>query len=346
MTKAAAEPEPAWVEIDGRIYGARPDDGGPLGGGRGYAGIVCKGDFTVRDLDELLDALSRARPGRTVFLPGDVVIDMSPRIYIEQAVLEIPAGVTLASDRGRDGSQGALIFSDALKTPALIRCKGPDVRITGLRLRGPDPRRRIAHYERSLGPNGKGRSYYYRFPVSDGIVSRFPRLRVDNCEISAFSHGGVYLQAGDGHRIDHCHIHHCQFQGLGYGVSLGPASATIEFNRFDVNRHSIAATGAPGSSYRALNNLVGETSLSHLFDMHGGRDRKDGTNIAGTRIEIRNNTFLAPQIPVLIRGVPQEKCDVTRNWFVRHASAADAVGAEENTYVFDNAFGPSPEKPQ
>ena len=57
----------------------------------------------------------------------------------------IPAGVTLVSGRGRDGSQGALIYSEALTendkatgtgTP-LFKTAGKGVRVTGLRIRGP-----------------------------------------------------------------------------------------------------------------------------------------------------------------------------------------------------------------
>jgi hypothetical protein len=72
--------------------------------------------------------------------------------------------------------------------------------------------------------------------------------------------------------------------------------------------------------------------------MHGGRDRKDGTDIAGTSIEIYNNTFRAPQTPVVIRGVPQEKCDVHHNWFVKHSEAGRAVRGSENTNVFKNVY--------
>jgi hypothetical protein len=84
------------------------------------------------------------------------------------------------------------------------------------------------------------------------------------------------------------------------------------------------------------------TSLSHCFDMHGGRDRKDGTDIAGTSIEIYNNTFRAPQTPVVIRGVPQEKCDVHHNWFGKHAEPGKAVRAAGKTNVYANAYGPKP----
>jgi len=116
--------EPTWVEIDGVVYGAKADERGPIGGGNGYVKIVTKGDYTVRDLDSLLDALSKAKAGQTFFIPAETQIDLTARIYIEQLVLEVPEGVTLAGDRGHDGSAGALLTSDTLKTPVMIRARG------------------------------------------------------------------------------------------------------------------------------------------------------------------------------------------------------------------------------
>ena len=74
--------------------------------------------------------------------------------------------------------------------------------------------------------------------------------------------------------------------------------------------------------------------------MHGGRDRGDGTDIAGTRIEIYNNTFRAPQRAIAIRGVPQDICDVHHNWFVTHDTPQAAVSGSASTVVRDNVFGP------
>lgn len=337
----AAE-QPTWVEIDNTVYGARPDERGPIGGGNGYANITTKGDYTVKDLNALLDALSKAKAGQTIFIPGETVIDLTARIYIEQFVLDVPEGVTLAGDRGYGGSKGALLTSDALKTPVMIRTNGPDVRITGLRIHGPNPKRYLEHHRRSFGEGGGGHKYYYKFPTSNGITTKYPRLEVDNCEISGFSHAGVHLLTAQGHHIHHNHIHHCQYQGLGYGVCHNTASSLLEYNLFNWNRHSIAGTGRPGNSYVARHNLELGVSLSHCFDMHGGRDRKDGTNIAGTSIEIYNNTFRARQTPVVIRGVPEEKCEVHHNWFLRHSEAGQAVRSSGKTKVFSNAYNDQP----
>ena len=327
-----------WMEIDDVVYGAKADERGPIGGADGYVNIVTKGDYTVRDLDSLLEALSKAKAGQTVFIPAETQIDLTARIYIEQLVLEVPEGVTLAGDRGHNGSAGALLTSDALKTPIMVRAAGPDVRITGLRLRGPNTKRYLDHHRRSFGEGGDGHKYYYKLPTSNGISTEHPRLVVDNCEISGFSHAGVNLISGDGHHIHHNSIHHCQYQGLGYGICHNTASSLIEYNLFDWNRHSIAGTGRPGNSYVARHNVELGVSLSHCFDMHGGRDRKDGTDIAGTSIEIYNNTFRAPQTPVVIRGVPQEKCEVHHNWFLKHRDAGHAVRSSGRTRVFSNQY--------
>jgi hypothetical protein len=335
---AAVADEPTWIKLKGEVYGAQADAAGPIGGGSGYAKIVTKGDFVVKDLDGLLKALGQAKAGQVVFIPGDTEIDCTARIYIEKLVLVVPGGVTLAGDRGAKGSPGALLTSDTLDTPVLIRAAGPDVRITGLRIRGPNPKRYLDHHRRSFS-EGRGHSYYYKFPTSNGIVTAHPGLEVDNCEVSAFSCGGISLGKGNRHHVHHNFIHHCQYNGLGYGVCHAGASSLIEYNLLDSNRHSIAGTGQPGCGYEARHNVELGTSLSHCFDMHGGRDRKDGTDVAGTTILIHHNTFRAPERPVCIRGVPEDACKVFRNWFPKHATADAAVRAAAKTFVTDNAYG-------
>lgn len=338
-----AAAEPTWMELHNRVYGAKPGKSGPIGGKKGYANIVTMGDYIVKDLNALLNALSKAQAGQVVFIPGETEIDLTARVYIEQLVLKVPGGVTLAGNRGENCSKGALLVSDALKTPIMIRATGPDVRITGLRIRGPNPKRYIGHHSRAFGDDGEGRKYYYKLPTSEGIMTNHSRLEVDNCEISGFSQAGIYLNKGQGHHIHHNFIHHCQYNGLGYGVWHKTASSLIEYNLFNWNRHSIAGSGRPGSSYVARHNVELGISLRHCFDMHGGRDRRDGTKIAGTSIEIYNNTFFSPKIPVVIRGVPEEKCEVYRNWFPKHSQARQAVHSSAKTRVFDNVYGEKPE---
>ena len=336
---AAAADDQTWVLIDGKIYGAKPDETGPIGGGVGYANVVTDGDYRVSDVDQLREALSKAKPGQTVFVVGGSEIDCTTLVFAEKLVIAIPQGVTLASDRGHDGSEGALIHSDAFATAPLIRADGPDVRITGLRIRGPEPKQRLAHHGRAFGKGGGGHEYYYKFPTSNGIRTEHDRLEVDNCEVSAFSHAAIYLVNGDEHRIHHSFIHHNQYQGLGYGVCHDTASSAIKHNLFNYNRHSIAGTGRPGCAYEAANNVEMGESLSHCFDMHGGKDRKDGTDIAGTWLKIHHNTFRAHRTPIVIRGTPERQAVVSNNWFVRHDTPDTAVITSGKTQITDNAFG-------
>ena len=325
------------IEVDGARFGAEPDEIGPIGGGPGYFAGVTTGDHVVTTLDGLIEALAAAGPGEIVFLPGDAVIDCTARILVDELVLELSEGVTLASDRGRDGSPGALIFSDTLQTRPLIRVTGSDARVTGLRLRGPDPERRLDHHRRSFREE-RGRDYYYKFPVSDGVECAHDRLEVDDCELAGWSHSAIHLKGGTGHHVHHCFIHHNQYQGLGYGICHDVSVSLIERNLFDWNRHSIAGTGRPGSGYEARHNVERGTSLSHCFDMHGGRDRKDGTNVAGTWMKVTRNTFLCPRHAVVVRGEPEEEVRVEGNWFVHETSAA-AVRGERRTVLGANAYG-------
>ncbi|WP_133060619.1 hypothetical protein [Parendozoicomonas haliclonae] len=337
-----ASNDTTWIEINGQTYGAKPNSQGPIGGGSGYTQTITEGDYYVEDLDSLLDALSKATHGEIVFIPDEIEIDLTTRVYIEQLSLHIPEGVTLAGNRGNGNSKGAMLFSDALKTPVLISADGPNVRITGLRIKGPNAKRYLDHHRRSFGNNGDGHNYYYQFPTSAGIVTQHNNLEVDNCEISAFSHGSTYLISGQDHHIHHNFIHHCQYDGLGYGVVHGTAKSLIEYNLFNWNRHSIAGTGLPGDSYIARNNVELGVSLSHCFDMHGGHARKDGTNTAGTRIEIYNNTFSALETPIYIGGEPEESCMISNNWFQQHSGPEQAVKAFSKTTIKDNAYGISP----
>ena len=328
--------EKFWAKEKNNIYGAKPNEIGPIGGGSGYTNYITEGDFTVHSVDELITALDSAKSGDIVYIPGEVTLNLTARIYIEDLVLKIPEGVILASNRGHKESEGALLFSDALDTPALIRATGPDVRVTGLRIRGPNPRQYLAHHRRSFGEDGRGRSYYYQLPTSRGIETKFEGLIVDNCEIWAFSHAAIYLDKGRDHHIHHNNIHHNQYHGLGYGVSLNRTQATIEYNRFNFNRHSIAGTGRPGCSYVARHNIVGPEASSHAFDMHGGPDRNDGTDIAGTTIQIYNNTFLTEQLPIKIRGVPEREASVYNNWFPKHSNISDAIQYVSNIRMDNN----------
>ena len=45
--------EPTWVDVGNIVYGAKPDERGPIGGGDGYASVLAEGDYTAENLDAL-----------------------------------------------------------------------------------------------------------------------------------------------------------------------------------------------------------------------------------------------------------------------------------------------------
>lgn len=288
--------------------------GDPIGGGAGYSDIFEDGDYVVSSADALIEALEAAGPGEVIYVPGEIEIDLSGR-----PTQTIPAGVTLAGSRGRDGSPGALIFmtTDGL----MFTSGGPDVRLTGLRFRG--------HYG---GAERVGESSRF-------ISINHWNNEIDNCEIFDFNVTGIGVGSGALNcRIHHNYIHHCQRGGLGYGVSTSSSDVRIIANIFDYCRHHIASSGSPGAGYEAAWNLVLENATSHHFDMHGGRDRGDATDIAGDWLHIHHNTFRDPRRHIAIRGVPSEGAEIHHNWFA--TEPGDAVSTGGNTRVYRNAYGP------
>ena len=294
--------------------------GDPIGGGTGYRDIksAANANYVVGTKSELLSALSSAQSGQLIFVTGTATIDLTGTSNIT-----IPGGVTLASDRGYNSSSGALLKTATVNTSnnfPLFIAGGSDIRVTGLRLQGP--------------ASGINTTDY-----SDGIMCKYPNLKVDNCEISAWAHAGIHLSPVSPNNptnahIHHNYIHHCQRNGLGYGICLGfgNADGLIEANKFDYFRHAVAGTGTTGNSYEARYNLVLENNnINHVFDMHGGADRLDGTNIAGDNISIHHNTIkVLNQYGVNIRGIPNNKALIYNNWFFGLAAIQiNAVGNME-----------------
>ncbi|MEW6356672.1 MAG: right-handed parallel beta-helix repeat-containing protein [Planctomycetota bacterium] len=290
--------------------------GDPIGGGPGYRDVKTTGDFIVKTKAELLDALKKAQAGQVVFVPDGVEIDLTGEKNIV-----IPGGATLAGTRGLNGSLGARIFTNVKESYTLMRTGGYDVRVTGLRFEGPYG-----------GTDRVGFDTQFLSIVQSNAL-------VDNCEIYNFNTVGVGVASGAIRvQIHHNHIHHCTKGGLGYGVSTSSSDVHIIANRFNECRHHIASSGSPGSGYEAAWNFVGPDAISHHFDMHGGRDRGDSTDIAGDWMHVHHNTFQGKQRHVVIRGVPCQGAEVHHNWFSEPAEKKVVSGG--NTKVYRNVYGP------
>src|SRR5690606_21058002 len=106
------------------------------------------------------------------------------------------------------------------------------------------------------------------------------------------------------------YFHHNRRFGLGYGITVDGGEALIVANYFDFNRHDIAGTGRLGSAYEVCYNVFLSNTYSDSIDMHGGRDRGDGTDIAGDYMYVYNNYFERirdNRKAAWIRGIPEKK---------------------------------------
>jgi hypothetical protein len=304
--------------------------GDSIGGGNGYSRVIdsSSAKCTATDRATLLSCLQTATAGQVVYVDDGATIDLAGAYQVS-----IHAGVILASGRGRGGSSGGLIRNSQLPSSSgqvPMFAAGGGVRITGLRLHGPWETRAAASVD-----------------CSAVEVRNADSLEVDNCEIWGWPYAGIDLTDSEGARIHHNFIHHNQ-AGTGYGIVIAGrngASAVIEANRFNWNRHDIAASGWTGQGYEARYNVVEEHDEypgGHSFDMHGGYDRNDGTQIAGDWMKIHHNTFLyTTGRGVAIRGVPDQAAYVHHNIF-RQTGITDAVAQLHkvgNLFVYCNEVG-------
>ena len=301
--------------------------GEPVGGGAGYSRIVTSGNIIVSTKAELKNALASATSGQIIYVSPSAQIDLTGEIN-----LAVPAGVTLAGNRGHDGSPGPLIYTTTTTTyPSLFLIRNKNVRFTGIRFKGPS----------------------YNAYNTVGLNLQADNIEVDNCEIYDWSNSGVHIMNAKNAYIHHNNIHHVQLQGLGYPVCLNNATALIEGNRFDYYRHAIAGHGNPGTGYEARYNWVGPNAISHAFDMHGGTDYcpKLGTCTqmqiiqAGDYLNIHHNTFMLTNWDAIkVRGIASQYVNVHDNWFTDTRTAYSFrfyyyYGG--NAWVHDNVYGPN-----
>ncbi|SKA20377.1 hypothetical protein SAMN04488128_1021557 [Chitinophaga eiseniae] len=273
--------------------------------------------YRVNTRDELVSALKKAGNGDVVYVNDKAVIDLSGLTY-----LNLNAGVTLASGRRTRGSRGALLYTDSLNTFPLFYVAGDNVRITGLRIQGPDSARNVAAMKKLISSK-----QYYTVAPANGIQCKFDRLTVDNCELYGWSHSAIFLRTGASNAsIHNNYIHQNQRQGLGYGICLDQANANIYNNVFELNNHSVAGTGKPGTSYAAYRNIVLKSYAdSPIFDMHGGKDRGDNTDIAGDSVVLYDNIIYSKSIIFGVRGTPKYYYSIYNNTFVNGTNNAQSL---------------------
>jgi len=325
--------------LSGDTFGAEPNPtGNPLGGGSGYTRIITETDsrvkYVVSTRDQLITALKNAKSGDVVFVKGSAVIDMTgtPNNVI-------PAGVTLASDRGNGGSLGALIKCsyNTRRGASLFEVGGNNVRVTGLRLEG----------EMKPQDDESVDDAYYLRAIT---VQNKAGLEVDNCEIRGWSWSCVTTMDSTGTYIHHNYMHHNQARGEGYGADIYGGDMLVEANIFNYNRHDIAAGGYPRERYEARYNLVrgdGHAIGSHHFDVHACNpnnyddDSDTGSAfIAGDLYKIHHNTFEAgQQASIGIRSRPVTGAYIFNNIFMSDSMDTDGgVPVWQRAVTWGNMF--------
>ena len=184
-----------------------------------------------------LEAVRNGHPGTVIELNANVALNLT-----DLGWLEIPAGVTILSDR-RGTRLGPGIHT--LRTSDfMFNIAGSEVRLTGLRLRGPSRSTDWTRFDRAILSH-----------------SQYPTV-MDHNELSDWPVAAIEV-TGDGirdHReprpenvrIARNFIHHNRKAGLGCGVVTGASGcASIEGNTFLENRHAITGDGTDTSGYRA-----------------------------------------------------------------------------------------------
>lgn len=280
--------------------------GNPIGGGLCYTNMVNKdgANFVVNNKQGLKSALLSATSGQIIYVEDNAVIDLSG-----EKNLVIPGGVTLASGRGKNGSLGALLFSNSLfpqsDTAAVFVTGGPNVRITGLRLKGPNPD--IWDHDYSGGVGNALRNFH-----SD--------LEVDNNEIYAWDKWAIYLYISKDAHIHHNYFHENIREGYGYSVWVGGAgnevnsNSLIEANLFRGCRHCVASSGHE-NSWEARYNVLLRRQLFRNFDRHN-KSALEG-ELGGKNTTIFRNLFLTTQVHFGLANPlsPDGVVTIRENWF-------------------------------
>jgi hypothetical protein len=250
------------------------------------------------------------------------------------AVLHIPDGVTLESDRSARHAGALLYMSQNVGSPSAMLALQPGDRVTGLRLHG-----------YSFGRGGdEDYTIGDKYGTTDGLEVSQPDVLIDNNDIGGWPGAGVNVHdvpyanwpppggavnepnpprhspedalitsLAQRVHITNNFIHNNVGCSDGYGVVVGGdgAFALIDRNVFDYDKHDVAGDGSAGTGYIASSNLIltdavqcrgdsgkGSVTYGGHFDMHGTAGGAGSGHVGGTGgtyIEIRDNAIRGDQ---------------------------------------------------
>jgi hypothetical protein len=274
---------------------------------------ICSSNATViwcNSAEKLFPIVNLAKENDTIIVRKNLLINLNGKC------LKLKAGITLKGEVDSKNKWRPILTKTKNDGLPLIECLGENIEIENLILSGPDS---IVDEELYMALSKNNKKEYYKIKPSKGILSNFGKTKVSSCELKYFSHAAIAFYnysnfANVPNVVKNCYIHHNYRPGLGYGIANDNSSSIIINNYFNSNRHAVQGTGKPFTSYIAFGNLIGPTQFGHAFDMHGGFDRKDNSDIAGNLIFIFGNITLNQKFPfVKIRGVPSGFCLVSDN---------------------------------
>lgn len=305
--------------------------GNPIGGGDGYSDIfisdmldedaytVTRITYNPTDNTVARDALKTAlaiagtvEKPHLIYIPGNAIIDFTYDTESHMGNL-VAANVIVASDRGFQGSSGALLkiepnYDEPLISNvnrSILHTNGLNIRFTGIRLSGGIfSRDDYISYRENSNINPELRKNW----VTEGIRIRYEHCEIDNCIISGFGMQCIRIQPFNYYDVwsGEINIHHnilsdAWSDGLGYGVST-ERHTLITANHIYGMRHAVASSGQYHASYIASYNLVDDQYAS-AFDMHQDvRNHEWG----GGAIYIHHNTINVSQYaPFRQRGRPR-----------------------------------------
>ena len=324
------------------LYGAEANPtGSPIGGAQGYLLSPKVGNYHVSTKQELLEALNQAVSGETILVKDGVQIDLSG-----ERDLLLNTGVTLAGNRGEDGSEGPLLFTNDMPADGKLFSLLDQTRISGLRIRGP---------AKSIGDLLPEDQQYARI----AIVANEADIEIDNCEFSHFDRGGIEIYPdGQNVYIHHNHLHDIQAYPV-IVLNRSKLPIVIEANIIEWVWHAVAGSGYPGTGYEARYNRFVRKAVptfwlpysgDHALDMHPYLPILQERNyrLAGQQLEIHHNTFIneAPGDPsaldapdIKIRGIPTELARIYNNKFLNGEPEKAVEHYQANVWVYNNLYG-------
>jgi hypothetical protein len=329
------------------------NDGNPVGGGVGYSTVISRATIIVNPANVTATSfkqLLETNPNSIIFLPANTVVDLTS---LGAATINIADGTTISSDRGINGSLGAIIKTNYVFGNGPSFTCGDKVRFTGVRLRGGS---------QDVGTYVDGASGTNRIGIL--VSSGNDELEIDNCEITGWPGGAIYIgltgagkHSNFNNRIHHNYIYWNRGDGLGYGVAVDNGFVTIYKNVFMGNRHDIACSGyhnTNNTGYEAYCNTVKSGGTSFNFESHG--ENGDNMPNASTFFYIHHNYFIDKGASrsqgdvghnIRFRGRPHNQCRIENNIFshdgpynaiVQKSSEPNGVDQYGNFLVWNNVY--------